>query len=285
MSATILNGTALAKKIKDGLRDEVSEMIQQGIRPGLAVIIAGNNPASRSYVNFKKKDCAEIGIQSYEYALEETTTEDELLKLIDTLNKDEKIHGILVQLPLPKQINEERILFAIDPDKDVDCFHPVNVGRLMIGQPRFLPCTPAGVIELIKDSGTEISGKECVIVGRSNIVGKPQAILLLAENGTVTVCHSKTKNLEEVCRRADILVVAMGRAEFIKADFVKPGAVVIDVGANKNRDNKTVGDVEFERVSQVASILTPPIGGVGPMTRAMLMKNTVTAVKLKSGGK
>lgn len=280
MSATVLNGNELAKKIKGELAGKVLKLKEKGINPGLAVVIVGNDPASRSYVNWKKNDCKEIGVESFEYALDEETTEEELLKLIRKLNDDSKVNGILVQLPVPKHINESRIIDEIDPMKDVDCFHPENVGRLMTGTPRFMPCTPAGVIELIDSIGVGIEGKECVVVGRSNIVGKPQAMLLLARNGTVTVCHSKTKNLNEVCKRADILVVAAGRAEIIKADAVKPGAVVIDVGVNKNAENKTVGDVEFASVSEVASAITKATGGVGPMTRAILMKNTVTAAEL-----
>lgn len=282
MAATILDGLALANKIKGELRIEVEKLKDQGINPGLAVIIVGNNPASRTYVNSKKKDCSEVGIQSFEYALDENTPEEDLIKLIERLNKDTKVNGILVQLPLPVHINEERVLYAIDPGKDADCFHPVNVGRLMIGNPDFLPCTPAGVMELIKQTGIEVAGKECVVVGRSNIVGKPQAILLLAQNGTVTICHSKTRQLEEVCRRADILIAAVGKPEFIKASAVKPGAVVIDVGINRLENKKLAGDVDFASVSEVASAITPVPGGVGPMTRAMLLKNTVTAAKLQN---
>jgi methylenetetrahydrofolate dehydrogenase (NADP+) / methenyltetrahydrofolate cyclohydrolase len=281
MSAKILNGTELAKKIKNELKEIVSEMKNNGINPGLAVVIVGNDPASRVYVNFKKKDCSEIGVESFEYALDENTSEDELISLIRRLNKDSKVNGILVQLPLPKHINEDKIIFEIDPLKDADCFHPVNVGKLFIGKPEYLPCTPAGVIELLIENEIEIEGKECVVVGRSNIVGKPQAILLLAKNGTVTVCHSKTKNLMEVCRRADILILAIGRPEIIKGNAVKPGAVVIDVGVNRLSDNRLVGDAEYSSVSEVASALTRVTGGVGPMTRAILMKNTVKAAGLQ----
>lgn len=282
MSAKILNGTELAKKIKSELKVTVEEMKSKGVNPCLAVVIVGNDPASRSYVDFKKKDCAEIGIESIEYALEESTTEEELIRLIETLNNDEKVSAILVQLPLPKHINEDRVIFAINPLKDADCFHPVNVGKLMVGKPEFMPCTPAGVIELLNENGIEIAGKECVVVGRSNIVGKPQAILLLSKNGTVTVCHSRTKDLEEVCKRADILIAAVGKAEIIKESFVKPGAVVIDVGVNTNEEGKKVGDVDFNAVSEIASAITKVTGGVGPMTRAVLMKNTVKAAKLQS---
>lgn len=285
MSAKILSGTDLAKKIKDELKNTVTEMKNKKVNPGLAVVIVGGDPASRVYVNFKKKDCSEIGIESFEYALDEKVSEEELIALIKKLNKDPKVNGILVQLPLPKHINEDKIIFEIDPMKDADCFHPVNVGKLMIGKPEFLPCTPAGVIELLIENGIEIEGKECVVVGRSNIVGKPQALLLLAKNGTVTVCHSKTKNLNEVCSRADILILAIGRPEIIKGSAIKPGAVVIDVGVNRLDDNKLVGDVEFSSASIVASAITKVTGGVGPMTRAILMKNTVKAAKLQNPDK
>ena len=245
MGAKILNGKDLSIKVKEELKEEVQKLKNKGIFPGLAVVIVGNDPASRVYVNSKKKSCSEIGIESFEYVLEESTLEEELLKLVYKLNDDKKVNGILVQLPLPKHINEEKIIYAIDPKKDVDCFHPFNVGKLMIGSPEFLPCTPAGVMELIKESGVEVAGKECVVVGRSNIVGKPQSMLLLSKHGTVTICHSRTQNLEEVCRRADILVVAVGKPEFIKGSAIKPGAVVIDVGMNRMENNKLLGDVEF----------------------------------------
>ncbi|WP_010249696.1 bifunctional methylenetetrahydrofolate dehydrogenase/methenyltetrahydrofolate cyclohydrolase FolD [Acetivibrio cellulolyticus] len=277
MSARVLNGKELATKIKGELKQTVDDIKKQNIHPGLAVVIVGNDPASRVYVNSKKKACEEIGIESFEYALDENVKEAELLDLIQKLNNDDKVNGILVQLPLPKHINEEKIILAISSSKDVDAFHPENVGRLMTGNPQFLPCTPAGVMELIKESGIEIAGKECVIVGRSNIVGKPQSMLLLAEHGTVTICHSKTKNIEEVIKRADILVAAVGRPEMIKGNSIKPGAVVIDVGINRLENKKLVGDVEYESASQVASAITPVPGGVGPMTIAMLMKNTVRA--------
>ncbi|HHW47420.1 MAG TPA: bifunctional methylenetetrahydrofolate dehydrogenase/methenyltetrahydrofolate cyclohydrolase FolD [Clostridiaceae bacterium] len=280
MSAKILNGSELAKSIKENIKKEVEELKKQGIFPGLAVIIVGNDPASRLYVDFKKKDCAEVGIESFEFALDEKTTEEELIKLIQQLNIDSKISAILVQLPLPAHLNEERVINAINPDKDADCFHPFNVGRLMTGNPLFLPCTPAGIIELLEANEIEIAGKECVVVGRSNIVGKPLAILLLSKNGTVTVCHSKTKNLDEVCRRADILVVAAGKPELIKGNAIKPGAVVIDVGVNRLEGKKLVGDVEFSTASEVASAITRVTGGVGPMTRAMLLKNTVKAAEI-----
>ncbi|ACL74985.1 bifunctional methylenetetrahydrofolate dehydrogenase/methenyltetrahydrofolate cyclohydrolase FolD [Ruminiclostridium cellulolyticum] len=283
MSAKVLNGTELAAKVKAGLKAKIDELKSKGINPGLAVIIVGDDPASRVYVNHKKNDCTEIGIKSFEYALPESTSEEELLDLIETLNNDASVNGILVQLPIPKHINEEKVIAAISPDKDADCFHPMNVGKLMIGKPEFLPCTPAGVVELLEENGIEISGKNCVVVGRSNIVGKPQAILLLAKNATVTICHSKTANIEEVCRSADVLVVAIGKSEFIKPEFVKPGAVVIDVGVSRGADGKLVGDVQFAEVAEIASAITKVTGGVGPMTRAMLMKNTYKAVLLQNG--
>lgn len=283
MSVKILNGNDVSKKKKESIKGEVEALKAQGIYPGLAVVLVGNDPASRIYVNRKKKACEETGIQSFEYLLEETATEEELLALIDKLNHDPAVHGILVQLPLPAHIHEDRIIQAIHPLKDADCFHPENTGRLMTGNPRFLPCTPAGVMELIQESGVEVQGKECVVVGRSNIVGKPQAMLLLAQNGTVTVCHSRTANLEEVCRRADILVAAVGKSRLIKKSFIKPGAVVIDVGMNRTEDNKLTGDVDFEGACDVAAAITPVPGGVGPMTIAMLMQNTLTAARLQNG--
>lgn len=280
MSVKILDGKALSARIKEEIKAEVVELKEKGISVGLAVVIVGGDPASRIYVNSKKKACEFTGIESFEYALEENVTEDELLKLIGELNNDDRINGILVQLPLPAHINEEKVIMAIDPKKDVDCFHPQNVGRLMIGNPVVLPCTPAGVMELIRESGVPVSGKDCVVIGRSNIVGKPQTMLLLAENGTVTVCHSKTKNIKDVCKRADIIVAAVGRPGFVTGDMVKEGAVVIDVGINRLENKKVVGDVDFEEVSKKASAITPVPGGVGPMTIAMLMKNTVTAAKV-----
>ncbi len=284
MSAQILDGKALSAKIKAELRVEADALTEKGFKPGLAVIIVGDDSASRIYVNNKKKACEVCGIMSEEYALPESATEAELLELIEKLNSRAEIDGILVQLPLPKHIDSERVLLKIDPRKDVDAFHPVNVGKIMIGNYDFLPCTPAGVMELIRLTGIDISGKECVVVGRSNIVGKPQAMLLLHQNGTVTICHSKTKNLADVCRRADILVVAVGKANFITADMVKEGAVVIDVGMNR-ADGKLCGDVKFDEVSEKASAITPVPGGVGPMTIAMLMKNTVKSARNRSEGK
>ncbi len=282
MSAKVLNGTELAAKVKSELKAKIDELKSKGINPGLAVIIVGDDPASRVYVNHKKNDCAEIGIKSFEYALPASTKEEELLGLIETLNNDAAVNGILVQLPIPKHINEDKVIAAISPDKDADCFHPMNVGKLMIGKPEFLPCTPAGVVELLEENDIEISGKNCVVVGRSNIVGKPQAILLLAKNATVTICHSKTANIQEVCRNADILVVAIGKSEFIKPEYVKPGAIVIDVGVSRGADGKLVGDVQFAEVSEIASAITKVTGGVGPMTRAMLMKNTYKAALLQN---
>jgi len=282
MAAKVLNGTELAGKVKAELKGEVEALKQKGISTGLAVIIVGNDPASRVYVNHKKNDCAEIGIKSFEYALPEETTEDELLSLIETLNNDDNVNGILVQMPIPKHINEDRVIAAINPLKDADCFHPINVGNLMIGKPQFLPCTPAGVVELLEENGIQVEGKNCVVVGRSNIVGKPQAILLLSKNATVTICHSRTANIQEHCKNADILICAIGKAEFIKPEYVKPGAVVIDVGVSRGADGKLIGDVQFQAVSEIASAITKVTGGVGPMTRAMLMKNTVKAVKIQN---
>lgn len=255
----------------------MAKLKEQGINPGLAVVIVGDDPASRVYVNSKKKACEELGILSEEYALPEQTTEDELIQLVNTLNEKQSISGILVQLPLPKHINEEAVINAIVPNKDVDAFHPVNVGKIMVGNYDFLPCTPAGVMELIAESGIDVSGKECVVVGRSNIVGKPQAMLLLHKNGTVTICHSKTKDLKEKTKNADILVAAVGIPQMITGDMIKEGAVVIDVGINRLENKKLVGDVDFESAEKVAGAITPVPGGVGPMTIAMLMKNTVKA--------
>lgn len=277
--AKILNGKEVSQKVKDKLKKETEILKSKGIVPGLAVIIVGDNPASRVYVNSKKKACEEIGYYSREYALDEKTSEEELLNLVKELNNDDEIDGILVQLPLPKHIDEEKVLNAIIPEKDVDAFHPVNVGKIMIGNFDFLPCTPAGVMELIDEAGIDLCGKNCVVVGRSNIVGKPQAMLLLHKNATVTICHSKTVNLKEICLTADVLVVAVGRAKMITGDYIKEGAVVIDVGMNRLENKKLVGDVEFESASQKASYITPVPGGVGPMTIATLMKNTLTAAK------
>lgn len=278
--AKILDGKAVSQRVKNALKDETEKFVEKyGIKPGLAVVIVGDDPASRVYVNSKKKACAEIGYYSEEHALPESTTEGELLSLVEKLNGDEKIHGILVQLPLPKHIDEEKIINAINPKKDVDAFHPVNVGKIMIGNFDFLPCTPAGVMELINEAGIDLTGKNCVVVGRSNIVGKPQAMLLLHKNATVTICHSKTKNIKEITKNADVLVAAVGRAQMFDGDYIKDGAVVIDVGMNRLENKKLVGDVDFESAAKKASCITPVPGGVGPMTIAMLMKNTLTAAK------
>lgn len=278
--AKILDGKAVSQRVKNALKEETEKFVEKyGIKPGLAVVIVGDDPASRVYVNSKKKACAEIGYYSEEHALPESTTEDELLSLVEKLNGDEKIHGILVQLPLPKHIDEEKIINAINPKKDVDAFHPVNVGKIMIGNFDFLPCTPAGVMELIDEAGIDLTGKNCVVVGRSNIVGKPQAMLLLHKNATVTICHSKTKNIKEITKNADVLVAAVGRAQMFDGDYIKDGAVVIDVGMNRLENKKLVGDVDFESAEKKASYITPVPGGVGPMTIAMLMKNTLTAAK------
>ena len=278
--AQIISGKEVALKVRESIKAEVNALFEKtGKRPGLAVIIVGEDPASQVYVRNKAKGCEEVGFHSEVYRLAENTQMDELLALIEKLNKDENIHGILCQLPLPKHLDETAVILAIDPNKDVDAFHPVNTGKIMIGNYSFLPCTPAGVMELIASTGVEISGKECVVVGRSNIVGKPQAMLLLQQNGTVTICHSRTKNLAETTKRADILVVAVGRANFITGDMVKEGAIVVDVGINRGEDGKLVGDVHFDSCEKVASYITPVPGGVGPMTITMLLKNTLTAAK------
>lgn len=276
MPATIIDGKALAAKCKARIKGEVEALSK---RPGLAVIIVGDNPASRIYVNHKKKDCEECGIYSEEYALPEQAAQKELLELIDVLNGREDIDGILCQLPLPEQFDEKAVLEAIDPGKDVDCFHPYNVGKLMIGEPVFLPCTPAGVMEMLDEYGIDPKGKHCVVVGRSNIVGKPQAMLLLHRHATVTICHSRTPDLGAVTRQADILVAAVGKRELITADMVKEGAVVIDVAMNKKEDGKLCGDVAYAEVAEKASYITPVPGGCGPMTRVMLLQNTLTAAR------
>lgn len=276
MAAIHMDGKALAAKVKEEVAAQVAGMER---KPGLAVVLVGDNPASRVYVNGKKKDCAECGIYSEEYAIPEETTQQELLELVETLNSREDIDGILVQLPLPRHLNEKEVLLAIRPDKDVDCFHPFNVGQLMIGEQGFKPCTPAGVMRMLKEYGIDPAGKHCVIVGRSNIVGKPQAMLMLRENATVTVCHTKTADLKAECLRADILVAAAGRVGLITGDMVKEGAVVVDVAMNRNEAGKLCGDVVFEEAAQRASYITPVPGGVGPMTRAMLMENTLYAAK------
>ncbi len=278
--ANIINGKAISAAIRAELKEETEAFYKKtGFRPGLAVIIVGEDPASQVYVRNKRRACEEVGFYSEAYELPAETTQEELNALVDRLNADSAIHGILCQLPLPKHLDENEVILRIDPKKDVDAFHPTNVGRIMIGDYSFLPCTPAGVMALLQRSGIDVAGKECVVVGRSNIVGKPQAMLLLHANGTVTICHSRTKNLAEVCRRADILVAAIGKADFFTADMVKEGAVVIDVGMNRRADGTLTGDVDFESVAPKASFITPVPGGVGPMTITMLMQNTLTAAK------
>lgn len=279
MSASIINGKEISQSVKDKVREEAALLAQGGRKPCLAVIIVGSDPASKIYVGNKKKACEYCGMTSLEYALDENTTQEELLSLIEKLNNDAEVDGILCQLPLPRHINEDKVINAISPLKDVDGFHPVNVGALVTGTAGFIPCTPAGIIELIKSTGTDISGKHCVVIGRSNIVGKPAALLMLRENATVTVCHSRTKDLAGTVASADIIIAAVGKSGFVTADMVKPGAVVIDVGINRLPDGKICGDVDFEAVSEKASAITPVPGGVGPMTIAMLMKNTLEAYK------
>lgn len=279
--AKLIDGKAISLQIKDEVKDKVAKLKEEGITVSLAVIQVGNDPASSVYVRNKKKACEYCGIVSLSYELPEETTEEELLKLIDELNNRKDCNGILVQLPLPKTINEEKVLDAISPLKDVDGFHPMNVGALSIGKPGFVSCTPAGVIELIKRSGYEIAGKRCVVMGRSNIVGKPMAMLLLRENGTVTITHSKTSDIKEICKQADILVVAIGKPKMVDASYVKDGAVVIDVGIHRNENGKLCGDVDFDSVEPVAEAITPVPGGVGPMTIAMLMNNCFASVELQ----
>ena len=278
--AKIIDGKAISAQIRNEIKAETEEFAaKNGFRPGLAVIIVGDDAASQVYVRNKRRACEEVGFYSEAYELPASTTQEELNALVDKLNADDKIHGILCQLPLPKHLDENQVILKIDPKKDVDAFHPYNVGKIMIGDYSFLPCTPAGVMALLERSGIDVTGKECVVVGRSNIVGKPQAMLLLQKNGTVTICHSRTKNLAEVCRRADILVAAIGKADFFTGDMVKDGAVVIDVGMNRRADGKLTGDVDFASVEPKASYITPVPGGVGPMTITMLMQNTLTAAK------
>ena len=279
--AKIIDGKAISKAIKDEVKQQVEEWKQQGITVPLAVIQVGSNQASTVYVNNKKKACEYTGIRSLSYELPEETTQEELLSLVRELNDREDVNGILVQLPLPAHMDEDEVIRTISPKKDVDGFHPQSVGALCIGQPGFVSCTPAGIIELLKRSGVEIAGRECVVIGRSNIVGKPMAILLLRENGTVTVAHSKTADLKAVARRADILVVAVGKAKMITSEYVKPGAAVIDVGMDRDENNRLCGDVDFEDVEKVAGSITPVPGGVGPMTIAMLMHNCLESVKLQ----
>jgi methylenetetrahydrofolate dehydrogenase (NADP+)/methenyltetrahydrofolate cyclohydrolase len=274
----IIDGKKIAQEVRNEVKKEVEELKKKGIAPGLAVVLVGENPASLVYVRQKEKACEEVGIVSYKYTLPEDTTEEKLLSVVDELNNEERIHGILVQLPLPEHLDEKRVIEEISPQKDVDGFHPLNMGRLFVGEPSFVPCTPRGVIELIERSGFEIKGKKAVIVGRSNIVGKPVAVLLLMRHATITVCHTRTKDLAAETREADILVVAAGRPRMITGDMVKEGVIVIDVGINRV-DGKLVGDVDFDSVSPKAGAITPVPGGVGPMTVAMLMKNTLEAAK------
>lgn len=283
MKAQLIDGKLISAEIKAEAAEEAAALKEQGIEPCLAVVLVGDNSASKVYVSNKQKACEAVGIKSVSHVLPGETTEEELLKLIDELNADKSVHGILVQMPVPKHIDDRKVIMAISPDKDVDCFHPVNVGYLHTGAKGFLPCTPAGIIELIKRSGHSIEGKNCVIIGRSNIVGKPVAMLLMQENGTVTICHSKTKDLAGICRGADIIVSATGKVDTVTADMVKEGAIIIDVGMNRNAEGKLCGDVDFENVKEVAGAITPVPGGVGPMTIAMLMKNCNTAARIQNG--
>lgn len=281
--AQIIDGKRISQEIKDELKEEVAALKAQGIEGSLAVVQVGEDPASSVYVRNKKKACEYIGIHSLSYELPEETTEEELLDLIASLNENDAVNGILVQLPVPKHIDADKIIRAISPEKDVDGFHPMNVGKLVIGEKGFVSCTPAGIVQLLKRSGIEIAGKNCVIIGRSNIVGKPMALLMLQENATVTVAHSKTTDLKAVCKTADILIVAIGKKQFITADYIKEGAVVIDVGIHRGEDKKLFGDVCYEKVEPVASAITPVPGGVGPMTIAMLMSNCVESIHNKMG--
>lgn len=282
MSAIRMDGKMVSAKVRGSILEEVNKLKEQGVRPGLAVIIVGEDPASQVYVRNKERACEECGFYSEKYALPEETTQEQLLELIEELNHNPRIDGILCQLPVPKHIDDQAIIDAISPEKDVDAFHPVNVGKIMVGNFDFLPCTPAGVMQLLEEYGIDPQGKNCVVIGRSNIVGKPMSMLLLHKNGTVTICHSRTKNLKEVCAQADILVAAVGKADFVTADMVKEGATVIDVGMNR-KDGKLCGDVCFDEVNEKAAYLTPVPGGVGPMTITMLMKNTLKAAKLHHG--
>lgn len=283
MKAQRIDGKVISDQIKEEAALEAQKLQRQGITPCLAVVLVGNDPASMVYVNNKKKACEKVGILSRSYELPEDTEEKDLLALVEQLNMDNSVHGVLVQLPLPPQIDEEKVILAVDPKKDVDCFHPLNVGLLHTGQKGFLPCTPAGVLELIERSGHTIEGKRCVVIGRSHNVGKPTAMLLLQKNGTVTICHSKTKDLKGICKEADILVSAVGKLHTVTKDMVKEGAVVIDVGMNRNENGKLCGDVDFDDVCEVAGAVSPVPGGVGLMTVAMLMKNCITAAKLQNG--
>ena len=281
--AEIISGKIVSEKLRGEIRDEVALFKKEkGISPALAVILVGSDPASMVYVRNKHKACLDVGIESIQIELPENISEDELLSKIDELNNDKMVNGILVQLPLPKHINESRVIERIDPVKDVDAFHPINQGKILVGNYSFLPCTPSGIISLIDHYNIDIAGKNCVVIGRSNIVGKPMALLLTERHGTVTLCHSRTKNLKDICLGADIIVVAIGRAEFLTADMVKPGAVVIDVGINRLENGKLVGDVAFDQVSEIASFITPVPGGVGPMTITTLLKNTLLAAKIQN---
>ncbi|MBI5199619.1 MAG: bifunctional methylenetetrahydrofolate dehydrogenase/methenyltetrahydrofolate cyclohydrolase FolD [Nitrospirae bacterium] len=284
MTAKILDGKSISEEIKNTIKSEVVRLKEKGVTPGLAVVLVGDNPASKVYVKNKQKACENVGIYSEEHKLPESTSQEELLSLVDRLNKDSKIHGILVQLPLPKHINSDTILKAINPSKDVDGFHPYNVGMLLIGEPVFIPCTPYGVMKMVEHSGISVEGKTAVVVGRSNIVGKPVALLLMQKNATVTICHSKTKDLAEVCKNADILIAAIGKPKMIRANMVKEGAVVIDVGINRLDDGSLVGDVDYEEVSKKAGWITPVPGGVGPMTITMLLNNTLEAARKSAKG-
>lgn len=279
----LIDGKAVSLQVKQQVKQECDKLKTKGVTPGLAVIIVGDDPASQVYVRNKEKACEECGFYSVKYALDADTTQSELNALIDKLNKDEKINGILCQLPLPKHLDDKEVINRIDPIKDVDAFHPVNVGAIMIGDYNFLPCTPAGVMELIHSTGVDVTGKKAVVIGRSNIVGKPMAMLLLHENATVEITHSKTLDLKSITKEADILVAAIGRAKFVSADMVKNGAIVIDVGMNRDENGKLCGDVDFENVKDKCSFITPVPGGVGPMTISMLMRNTLTAAKLQNG--
>lgn len=282
--ANIIDGKAIAAKIREEIKEKTDALKKTGVQPGLAVIIVGTDPASQVYVRNKIKACAEVGFYSENYELPAETSEDELLALIDRLNQEPKIHGILVQLPLPKHLDEKKVIAAIHPQKDVDAFHVSNVGNIMLGEYTFLPCTPAGVMKLLEYSGIEVAGKDCVVIGRSNIVGKPQAMLMLHSNATVQICHSKTKDLAQKTAAADILIVAIGKAKFVTADMIKDGAVVIDVGMNRDENGKLCGDVDFDSCFDKASYITPVPGGVGPMTITMLMQNTLFAAE-KFGSK
>lgn len=278
----LISGKEVSQKVKDEIKSQTKLLKDKGISVKLAVIIVGDDPASHIYVKNKKKACEYVGFESLEYALDENTSEEELLELIDKLNKDKTVNGILCQLPLPKHIDEKKIIDSISPFKDVDAFHPVNVGKIMIGDYEFLPCTPAGIMRLIESTSYDVSGKDCVIIGRSNIAGKPMAMLMLHKNATVTICHSRTKNIEEKIKKADIVIAAVGIPKFVKGDMVKDGALVIDVGINRMSDGKLCGDVDFDEISKKASFITPVPGGVGPMTISMLMQNTLKAAKLQN---